>query len=63
MFRIGCAGEITPRHIIRTEYVDDEGKLITSDELLALNNRKTATKSTEYYEEILYKFLRIVFLK
>lgn len=61
--KIGCAGEITPRHIIRTEYVDDEGKLITSDELLALNNRKTATKSTEYYEEILYKFLRIVFLK
>uniref|UniRef100_A0A1I7TXK5 Actin-related protein 10 n=1 Tax=Caenorhabditis tropicalis TaxID=1561998 RepID=A0A1I7TXK5_9PELO len=61
--KVGCAGEINPRLIIRTEYVDDDGKLIMADEILALNNKKTAFKPTEHYENLLHKFLRSVLLK
>ncbi|KAF1758363.1 hypothetical protein GCK72_014821 [Caenorhabditis remanei] len=61
--KIGCAGEINPRHVIRTEYTEESGEVIKSDEILALNDRKSALKPIEYYEDLLHKFLRIAFLK
>lgn len=61
--KIGCAGELNPRLVIRTEFTDENEKLITADEILALNDRKTATKPVEYYEDLLHKFLRMVFIR
>ncbi|UMM29948.1 hypothetical protein L5515_012052 [Caenorhabditis briggsae] len=61
--KVGCAGELNPRLIIRTEYTDDNGNLVTADEILALNDRKTASKSIEYYEDLLHKFLKMIFLR
>ncbi|CAI2351196.1 unnamed protein product [Caenorhabditis sp. 36 PRJEB53466] len=61
--KIGCAGEHNPRHVIRTEFLDENGQLVTADEILALNNMKTVSKPVEYYEDLLLKFLRKIFLK
>uniref|UniRef100_A0A8R1IB61 CortBP2 domain-containing protein n=1 Tax=Caenorhabditis japonica TaxID=281687 RepID=A0A8R1IB61_CAEJA len=61
--KLGCAGEITPRHIIRTEFLDDNGRMVRAEEILALNDMKSATKTLEHYEDVLMKFLRYLFLK
>ncbi|CAB3409825.1 unnamed protein product [Caenorhabditis bovis] len=59
--KLGCAGEITPRHIIRTECRDLDGSLITSSDIMAMNNQKTMKKSVEYYTNQLLKFFRHIF--
>ncbi|CAI5449874.1 unnamed protein product [Caenorhabditis angaria] len=62
--KLGSAGETTPRAILRTEYINENGVKIDANEIFALNDRKKAAeKPVEYHENIISQFFKFLFLK